>query len=124
MKKLLCLVLVLLLPVFAFADGFELDEFTCYAHTELTETGAPYMSVIYFAPDGTCFYLAQMFLADEPGLHRAYVGTWEYTSDGCVYAKIGDNTDTTFKPVEFLGDVTLVERGTLQVYSPFDVLMN
>ena len=126
MKKLLSLILVfaVLLPVVSLASDIEIDFYYGYAHMELTTDGAPFMSVIYFAEDHACYYLAQLFRHDEPGIGRAYVGTWEYTDEGYVYAKIGENTDITFKLVSIAGSLSLVDRSTMQVYEQFDILMN
>lgn len=122
MKKLIALILAvaLLLPAAAFALD-EIDTDYGYAHMEVTRDGSPYMAVIYFAEDHTCYYLAQMFRHDEPGLGRAYIGTWEYTDEGYVFAKIGDNTSITFKVVSSLH--AIVDRTTMEVYDRFDALM-
>ena len=124
MKKLLALFLSLVFVFsFASAESFELDPFYAYAHAEVTNDGAPFMSVIYFAEDGTCYFLAQMFFHDHAGYGRTYVGTWEYTPEGYIHAKTGDNTDIIFKVVNIAGSVSLVDRATLQVYEQFSILM-
>ena len=124
MKKLLALLLIFsLLPVAALSSSFEIDPYYAYAHTEVTNSGTPYVSVVYFAEDGVCYFLAQMFYHDEPGFSRSYVGTWEYTPEGYIHAKTGNNTEITFKPVSIGGSVSLVDRATLQVYEQFDVLV-
>lgn len=95
MKKLLIafLILALLLPTAAFAD----DSFIgCYASYDLLKDGTPDMQTIYFAEDGTCYYLTQIFHKDEPGFGRAYVGTWT-VEDGQLVAKTGNNTSMTFR---------------------------
>ena len=92
MKKLIAVFLVLvLLPVLALAD----DAVGCWTHYELLTDGCPYMEMLYLSPDHTCFFLVQAFHADEPGLGRAYIGTWKLNADGTVTAKVGDNTSMT-----------------------------
>ena len=122
MKKILSfiLILALVLPALAFAEEYEIDEFYGYAHMDVSADGSPVMYMIYFAPDHT----VQSFRHEEPGLGRAYVGTWEYMDDRCIFAKTGDNTDITFKMVKFAGSITLVDRATMQVYEPFSVIMD
>lgn len=122
MKKLLALILILslLIPAASFALDREVDPYYGYAHIEVSKDGTPFMSVIYFAENQTCYFLTQMFWADEPGLGRAYIGTWGYTADGDVYAKTGDNTDITFA-ISSLG--SLVDKETMDVYEPFSCLM-
>lgn len=97
MKKLLSVVLILalLLPFAAFAEHPEVDQYYGYAQIEVTKSGAPYMNFLYFKPDYTCYYLTQLFYDNEPGLGRAYVGTWGYTAEGKVFAKVGDNVTLT-----------------------------
>ena len=124
MKKLLVLILsFVFIFSLASAESFEPDPYYAYAHTEVTKDGAPYMSVIYFAEDGTCYFLAQMFFHDRAGYGRTYVGTWELTPEGYIHAKTGDNTDIIFKVVTIAGSVSLVDRATLQVYERFSILM-
>ena len=122
MKKLIALSLILavLLPAAALAFDRELDTDYGYAHMEIAKDGSPFMAVIYFAEDQTCYYLAQMFRQDEPGLGRAYVGIWGYTSDGSIFAKVGENTTRTFK-ISSLGG--LVDMDTMEVFESFSTLM-
>ena len=122
MKKIVILLLVvsLLLPAAAFALDREVDPYYGYAHIEIAKDGSPFMSVIYFAEDQTCYFLTQLFRHDEPGLGRAYVGTWGYTADGDVFAKTGDNTTRTFK-ISSLGSI--VDMDTMEVFERFDGLM-
>ena len=124
MKKILSfiLILVLVFPALAFAEEYEIDEFYGYAHMDVFADGSPVMYMIYFAPDQTCYFTVQSFRHEEPGLGRAYVGTWEYMDDRCIFAKTGDNTDITFKMVKFAGSITLVDRATMDVYEPFSVI--
>lgn len=120
MKRFFCIVLVLvLLPLFALADP-EIDFFSGYAHMELFKDGAPVMYMIYFNEDHTCYFVVQSFHPDGPGIGRAHVGAWEYTSDGDIYAETGDNTGTTFHIIEAVGG--LIDRGTMQAYFPFSVV--
>ena len=122
MKKLLAVILILamLLPAAATALEREVDYYYGYGHIEVTKSGTPFIAVIYFAEDQTCYYLAQMFKSDEPGLGRAYVGTWGYTADGKVFAKIGENTSATFS-ISSLGSI--IDTETMDVYEKFDALM-
>ena len=122
MKKLVILILALslLLPAVAFAADKEVSEFYGYCHLEVAKDGTPFMSVIFFAPDQTCYFVTQMFRHDEPGLGRSYVGFWGYTSDGGVFAKVGDNVTLNFTISSF-GDI--VDKNTLDVYSKFDTLL-
>lgn len=122
MKKLITIILVLavLLPVSALALDREVDPFYGYAHMEVSASGVPFMTVIYFAENKVCYFLTQMFFSDKPGTGRAYIGTWEYTSDGDVFAKVGDNVSKTFK-ITSLG--SLVDRNTMEVYEEFSALM-
>ena len=122
MKKLFALILILalLLPVVVLADNPEIDFKTGYAHLELLQDGAPLMSMVYFAEDGTCYFQTQMFHTDEPGLGRSYVGTWEYTSDGNIFAKVGNTATLTLRPTA-MG--CFVDAGTLELYSPFYTLV-
>ena len=123
MKKLaaLILALVLVLPVSALAFEDEIDTDYGYAHMEVSSDGSPYMAVIYFAEDHTCYYLAQFFHHDAPGIGRAYVGTWEYTDEGYVHAKIGENSEITFRVFSSMN--AIVDRKTMDVYDRFDALM-
>ena len=118
MKKLLIvfLILALFLPAAAFAD----DSFIgCYASYDLQKDGTPDMDMIHFAEDGTCFFLTQHFHADEPGIGRAYVGTWT-VEDGQLVAKTGNNTSHRFS---FTDDFSAaIEMKTMVMYihiSPF-----
>ena len=94
MKKLIAvsLILVLLLPVCAFAS--ESDYIGCWAHYDLQTSGAPSMSMLYIAENHTCYFVIQSFKPDEAWIGRTYVGTWEILDDGTLYAKAGNNTDT------------------------------
>lgn len=123
MKKLLTaiLILALILPAAALAAEKEVDFFYGYAHIEVSKAGTPFMSMIYFNQDQTCYYVAQMFHDDKPGIGRAYVGTWGYTASGDVFAKTGDNTTITFA-ITSMGSI--VDRETLEVYFPVDALMD
>lgn len=114
MKKLLTIILVLalLLPVAACAD--ESGVIGCWATYELLTTGAPSIIAIYLAPDHTCYYLAQAYHTDEPGLGRAYVGTWKLMDDGSVYAKIGENTSKTLVFDDTY--VIAIDKGTNKMY--------
>lgn len=123
MRKLIALVLILVLalPAAAFADDVrEVDYYYGYGHIEIAKDGSPYMSIIYFAQDHTCYYLTQMFWHDEPGLGRSYIGTWEYTDNGEVFAKTGNNTSMTLHITMF---GSLVDTETMAVYEKFDALM-
>ena len=122
MKKILSfiLILVLVFPALAFAEEYEIDEFYGYAHMEVSADGSPVMYMIYFAPDQTCYFTVQSFRHEEPGLGRAYVGTWGYTADGDVFAKTGDNTSRTFA-ISSLGSI--VDKETMEVFDRFDALM-
>lgn len=121
MKKLvvLLLALTLLLPAISYAE--ELDFYCAYAHAELLNSGAPYLAMLCFSEDGTCYFTCQMFSPDEPMTGRSYVGTWEYNEDGDVFAKIGENATMTLHFVR-LGDVMLIDTKTLNIYSPVNIL--
>lgn len=120
MKKLITVILVLalLLPVAVIAD--ESGVVGCWATYELLTTGTPSITVICLTEDHSCYYLAQMFHADEPGLGRAYVGTWEMLSDGSVFAKIGENTSKTL----IFDDtyVIAIDTGTNKMYMNLSLL--
>ena len=124
MKKLITVILILalVLPVLVLADNDAVDEYYGYASIEVSKTGAPTMFFLYFYKNQTCYYVAQQFHEDSPGLGRTYVGTWGYTSDGKIFAKIGDNTSVTLKPVEGMG--ALVDTSTYTVYYPVSALMD
>ncbi|MBO7663633.1 MAG: hypothetical protein J6U01_09710 [Clostridia bacterium] len=121
MKKTIALILILALvvPVSSLALDREIDYFGGYAHIEIRKDNSPVMYMIYFAEDYTCYYLVQSFDTDGPGLGRSFVGTWGYTADGSVHAKIGNNTSITFK-ISSLGSI--VDMETMQVYEFFDGL--
>ena len=124
MKRLLAvfLALVLLFPVVSLADPNQVDEYYGYAQIEVTKSGAPYMNFLYFKPDQTCYYLTQLFHDDQPGLGRAYVGTWGYTAEGKVFAKVGDNVTLT---LGFTSDGTaLVDLEHEHVYYKISALMD
>ena len=95
MKKLITvtLILALLLPGLALAAGVS----GCWVSYELLNTGAPCVSFLYLADNGTCFYLVQLFNQDDAGFGRTFVGTWEQQPDGSVIAKTGNNTDTRLR---------------------------
>jgi len=124
MKKLFSVILAL---VFLFSAAAlsesekELDFYGGYAHMEIWKDNTPVMYVIYFAEDHTCYYLVQSFNNDGPGVGRAHVGTWEYTPDGEVYAKTGDNTDITFHITNIAGQ-NIIDTKTKQVYEYFNAL--
>jgi len=124
MKKIVAMILILtlLLSAAAMADTNDsVDEYYAYAHASVAKDGSPIMMIIYFAKDQTCYYVAQAFHHDSAGIGRAYVGTWGYTADGYIFAKIGDNTSLKLKP-SVLG--SLVDTETMSVYEPFSVLMD
>ena len=122
MKRIvtLFLVLALALPAAACASDPEVSEYYGYGHIEIAKDGSPYISIIYFAPDQTCYYTTQLFRHDEPGLGRSYVGTWGYTADGHVFAKTGENTTRTFTITSAGG---IVDKDTMEVFIMFDALM-
>jgi hypothetical protein len=95
MKKLITVILILsmLLPAAALAG--ESDVVGCWAYYSVSSSGTPSMEMIYLADDHTCYFLIQSFDHDEPSLGRAFVGTWEMQQDGSVFAKTGNNTNTT-----------------------------
>ena len=114
MKKLISLLLIvaLLIPVCALAS--ESDIVGCWACYQVLTDGAPCMSMLVLAENHTCYYLIQSYHTDEPGLGRAYVGTWELKSDGTLYAKTGNNSDVTLK---FSDSLSLaVDLDTMDVY--------
>lgn len=93
MKKLLALTLILalLIPALALASGPE----GCWVSYDPLTTGAPHVSFLFLAENGTCYFLTQMFNEDSAGFGRTFVGTWELQEDGSVVAKTGNNTSTT-----------------------------
>lgn len=117
---LFLLSLSLMLPAAALALDREVDPYYGYAHIEVSKDGVPFMTVIYFSEDQTCYYLTQLFQSDGVGLGRAYVGMWGYTADGEVFAKTGDNTTRTFH-ITSLDDLVDVE--TMEVFERFSALM-
>lgn len=124
MKKLITVILILflLLPAAALAESTpEIDFYYGYAHIEVTRQGLPVMYMIYFAEDHTCYFTVQAFNSDSPSIGRAHVGTWEYTPDGEVYAKTGENTDITFHIVK---SGSIVDKSTMQVYLKVDALFD
>ena len=95
MKRLITIILILalLLPALAMADG----PVGCWAEYELLTTGAPSMTMLYLAEDGNCDYIIQAFDKDAPGLGRQFVGTWGQLDDGTVEAKTGNNNRTNLR---------------------------
>ena len=123
MKKLILVSLVLvllLLPPSALALEAEIDYYCGYGCIQVAKDGSPYIAVIYFAEDHTCYYMVQLFRHGESGLGRVHVGFWGYNADGTIFAQTGDNTTSTFK-ITSLGSI--VETSTLEVYNPFDGIM-
>ena len=114
MKKLITviLILVVLVPACAFAVD-ESDVVGCWAHYEVLETGSPSMSMLYLSEDHTCYFLIQAFRSDEAGIGRTFVGNWKIESDGTLYAKTGNNTDTRLK---FSSSNIAVNVETMEVY--------
>ena len=113
MKKALTvfLILAVLLPFAVLAD--ESDVVGCWAHYELQTDGTPLMSMLYLAEDHTCYFIIQSFNHDGAGLGRAYVGAWSMNSDGSVYAKTGNNSQTDLR---FVSENIAVEKSTMEVY--------
>lgn len=112
MKKLITVILILtlLLPVISLAETTG-----AWLSMDILETGAPTMTWLYLADGGTCYFVIQAFHPDEPGLGRQFVGTWHETSGG-VWAKTGNNTDTTLK---IYGDYAMdTETGNIFLYVP------
>ena len=113
MKRLVCLLLVLVLfPLVSLADGSEYVG--CWASYETLTDGAPVMSMLYLSEDHTCYFVTQMFHPDSPGLGRSYVGTWEILSDGTLRAKTGNNTETKLK--FYTSENYALEAETMRVY--------
>lgn len=115
MKKVISvlLVLVLLIPAFAFAS--ESDIVGCWASYTVLNDGAPSMSMLYLSADHTCFYLVQMFHPEREGLGRTYIGTWKLNGDGTLYVKTGNNTDMTLRFSDS-GNLA-VNMETMEVYA-------
>ena len=113
MKKIAALILAaaLLFSACAFAD--DADVVGCWACYEMLTDGAPAMSMLYLSDDHTCYYLIQSFHPDEPGLGRAYVGTWEIQNDGSIYAKTGNNTETI---LQLYSSNIAIEKSSLNVF--------
>ena len=124
MKKafLLLLALCLLLP--AFSSALEIDPYYAYCHVELTKSGSPYMATLYFTEDQKVFFSCQMFYEDEPGLGRSFIGEWEYTPEGEIFAKIGNTATMTLHLSSLGGEIVLVDKETMSCYFPVSVLMN
>lgn len=97
MKKLITLILILALILPAAMSAADTGPVGCWAHYELLNDGAPFMTMIYLADDHMCYYLTQMYHTNEPGFGRKFVGTWEQLTDGSVQAKTGNNTSTTLR---------------------------
>ena len=116
---ILIMILALVVPVASFALEREIDYFGGYAHMDIKKDHAPVMYMIYFSEDYTCYYLVQSFYTDGPGLGRSYVGTWGYTAEGDVHAKVGDNVSITFR-ISSTG--AIVDMDTMQVYEYFNGL--
>ena len=95
MKRfLLFLLIVLLIPITAGAAW--MDD-TAWIHSELSADRTPYVCYIYFAADGTCYYTTHLFHPNQDTASgRTHRGTWSLLPSGEVYAKTGENTDTTF----------------------------
>ena len=121
MKKLITIILILalILPAAALADDSAVVG--CWAHYELQTDGTPVMSMLYLAEDHTCYFVIQAFHHDEPGIGRTHIGTWEYRSDGTVYAKTGNSTSTE---LSFYSESLAINKKTLDVYvniTPFSL---
>ena len=95
MKKLLTIILILALLLPGIALAADSDAVGCWVHYEKLTTGTPSCTMLYLAENHVCYFLIQAFHEDEPGLGRAFVGTWDWDSDGIVIAKTGNNTTTT-----------------------------
>lgn len=121
MKKMITISLILALLLVSFSAALAEEEtfLGCYASYSPLTTGSPSMKMIYFAEDGTCYFMIQSFRPDEPGLGRAFVGTWEIV-DGVLVAKTGNNTSSSFS---FTDDFSIaVDKDLFEIYihiSPF-----
>ena len=125
MKKLITIILALalILPVSTLAVDKEVSEFFGYAHINTEKDGAPYMSMIYFCKDQTCYYYTQMFHAGETGFGRAYVGIWGYTADGDVFAKVG-NSDSAKIVFAITESGAIVDRASMDVFEPISARLD
>ena len=93
MKKLITmlLILALALPAAALADvkAWMLDG--TWTYTDYMNDGVGIVS-LYMTEDGKAYYTAQAFIGEEPGISRAFVGSWEFTGPDTVLVTIGENT--------------------------------
>ena len=114
MKRLLSvlLVLALLIPLSAFAVS-DSDVVGCWANYSVSKDGTPTMTMLYLAEDYTCYYIIQDFHHDEAGLGRVYVGTWNIQSDGTIYAKTGNNTETV---LTLYSEYVALNKKTMDVF--------
>lgn len=74
-------------------------------HFEVTNNGM-LLTSIYLEEDGTAYFMTQLFVDGAPGVGRAYVGSWEITSDRYVHIVTGENTclDLCFKDYNEMDD--------------------
>ena len=93
MKKFVTLILILALVVSCscasavaawLIDGV-------WTHMETTATGCLITS-LYLTEDGTAYYVTQLFRDGEPGLGRAFVGSWSFTGSNTLHVIIGNNS--------------------------------
>ena len=114
MKKLITIILALALILPVAAQASESDVVGCWAHYDVQLNGAPAMQMLYLAENHTCFFIIQSFKEDEAWIGRTFVGTWEMQGDDVVYAKTGNNSDTTLKLNT--NNTLAVEKDTLHVF--------
>ena len=99
MKRLLTIVLILALLMPAAAMAVTVSDWMVEGNWMgfwEEDNGARSMICIVLEENNVAYYVAQFFHADEPGLGRAYIGSWDL-SDDIVHVKIGENTSLDLK---------------------------
>ena len=93
MKKLITLILILalILPAAACADVQKWMYEGAWTSYTYTKNGIS-ITTIYLEENGISYCVMQTFIDNEPGVGRAFVGTWAVTGPDTINVVIGNNT--------------------------------
>jgi len=102
MRKMILVILILslLLPVAAVSDVSEWLYEGTWTNTQDGEDGIALITVSLWE-DGKAYYVAQTFSRNEPGIGRAFVGSWEVTGPDTIHVIVGENTSMDLRYCTF-----------------------
>ena len=94
MKKMIAVILIFVFLFPAASFGVTVRAWMIegsWNHFEYTDDGM-LLTSMYLDESGKAYFVTQLFHADDPGLGRAFVGSWEFTGEDTIHVITGNNS--------------------------------